>query len=301
MEHRPTMSDVVSLRLTDHAVADYVWQPRLPLSVSPRPFLHPVRTLAGTEVTELMPADHPHHLGVGVAIADVGGVNFWGGRTFVPGRGPTDLRNHGTQHHQNLGTHSFSSLDHDLRWTGPDGVDLLHERRSISAVAVDDVAWALDFSYELTNMTALPLAFASPATNGRPGAGYGGFFWRARRDGQRVEVLGPDRAGVRHLHGSRARWLALAGGDSDAPWSLVFVPDQQAQGIDPWFVRHDDYAGVGSSLAWDRPLVVAQGAGIRRRIVTLVVDGRLRSAQVAGILDAAEAILREPDRGASDG
>ncbi len=66
-----------------------------------------------------------------------------------------------------------SSIDHDLRWTGPERVDLLHERRTISAVAVSEVAWALDFSYEMTNVTALPLALASPATNGRPAAGYG--------------------------------------------------------------------------------------------------------------------------------
>ncbi|WBB47806.1 PmoA family protein [Verrucosispora sp. WMMA2044] len=226
-----------------------------------------------------------------MAIADVGGVNFWGGRTLVSGRARWTCATTALNFTRGWVRTTPSSIDHDLRWTGPERVDLLHERRTISAVAVSEVAWALDFSYEMTNVTALPLALASPATNGRPAAGYGGFFWRARRSGRRVEVLGPDRVGVRHLHGSRARWLALVGGGSDAPWSLVFVPDRGSQQADQWFVRHDDYAGVGSSLAWDRPLVLAPGAGIRRRIVTLVVDGRLRVAQVAGVLSAAEAIL----------
>ncbi|BCB86203.1 DUF6807 family protein [Phytohabitans suffuscus] len=52
---------------------------------------------------------------------------------------------------------------------------------------------------------------------------------------------------------------------------------------DIWFVRSRDYAGVGSSLAWDQPLVVAAGTALRRRIITVVADGRLRSREVAGM------------------
>jgi hypothetical protein len=269
-------------------VASYVWQPRLPAALSPRPFVHPVRTLAGTEVTEIMPVDHPHHLGVGVAVADVGGANFWGGRTFVRSRGSVVLANHGVQQHREWATRTSTALVHELRWTGPDGVDLLHERRRITALPVDDRAWALDFTFELTNITPVPLAFASPATNGRPGAGYGGFFWRARRGGGRIHVLGPERSGERHLHGRRTPWMALTGNHS-APWTLIFVTAGPQPGTDPWFVRSRDYAGVGSSLAWTRPLVVAPGAGIRRRIITVVADGRLRSRQIADIAGAVAA------------
>ena len=285
--------DAIVLSLADSVVADYVWRPQLPLPLSPRPFLHPVRTLAGTEVTELMPVDHLHHLGVSVAVADVDGVNFWGGRTFVSGRGPVDLPNHGVQRHRGWAEHHPDELSQELQWTGPDGVDLLHERRRIAAVGVSEQAWALDFSFELTNVTDLPLTFASPATNGRPGAGYGGFFWRAPRGDRRVEVFGPDHSGVRHLHGRRTRWLSLTGGSRAAPWTLVFVP----QRIDPWFVRHHDYVAVGSSLAWDQPLIMTQEAGIRRRIVTVVVDGRLNTPQTAAIAGAAETILEQPAKG----
>ncbi|MDQ7905400.1 PmoA family protein [Phytohabitans sp. ZYX-F-186] len=271
-------AQTVSLRLGERPVAEYAWQPRLPETVSPRPFLHPVRTLGGTEVTESMPADHLHHLGVSVAVADVGGANFWGGRTFVPGRGPVHLPNHGTQRHHRWTTRDASSVHHELRWIGPAGTDLVRERRRIAALPVNDRAWALDFGFELTNVTGEPLAFASPATNGRPGAGYGGFFWRARRGDRRIHVLGPDRTGERRLHGQRTAWLALSGADTD-PWTLIFVPGQ----ADLWFVRSRDYAGVGSALAWDQPLVVGSGSALRRRIITVVADGRLRSREVAGI------------------
>nr|BFE82466.1 hypothetical protein GCM10020093_050670 [Planobispora longispora] len=62
---------------------------------------------------------------------------------------------------------------------------------------------------------------------------------------------------------------------SDA-WSLVFV---QAGAVDPWFVRVAEYPGVGPALAWDRPLAVADT--LRRRVVTVVADGRLDRAAAA--------------------
>lgn len=287
--------DAAHLAVGGRRVASYVWQPRLPAALSPRPFVHPVRTLAGTEVTEMMPADHPHHLGVGVAVADVGGANFWGGRTFVRSRSSVLLANHGVQQHWEWATRTSAALVHELRWTGPDGVDLLHERRRITALPVDDRCWALDFTFELTNITPVPLTFASPATNGRPGAGYGGFFWRARRGDGRIHVLGPERSGERHLHGRRTPWMALTGNHT-APWTLIFVTAGPRPETDPWFVRSRDYAGVGSSLAWTCPLVVAQGAGIRRRIVTVVADGRLRSRQIADIAGAVVAGSAESGR-----
>lgn len=60
-------------------VAEYQDGSRIRAVSSPRPYLHPVRTLAGTVVTDHQPLDHVWHLGVGVALQDVDGVNFWGG------------------------------------------------------------------------------------------------------------------------------------------------------------------------------------------------------------------------------
>jgi hypothetical protein len=38
-------------------------------------------------------------------------------------------------------------------------------------------------------------------------------------------------------------------------------------------VRSDDYAGVCSALAWDRPLVVPAGGTLTRQLSVLVADG----------------------------
>nr|BFF27891.1 hypothetical protein GCM10025732_58560 [Glycomyces mayteni] len=174
MDDQVTYVQTHPLSLGGATVAEYVWHPHLPSLLSPRPYLHPVRTLAGVEVTEAMPVDHLHHLGASVAVPDVGGVNFWGGRTYVRGKGSVPLPNHGVQRHHRWEARTDAVIAHELRWVGPDGATVLRERRRIAARPLDDRAWALDFRYALHSAAAGPLEFSSPGAKGREGAGYGG-------------------------------------------------------------------------------------------------------------------------------
>ncbi|MEU6142077.1 PmoA family protein [Streptomyces sp. NPDC047081] len=265
-----TTNDSPVLRVAGRPVGRYVTRPELPARLSPRPYLHPVTTLAGTAVTELSPADHIHHLGVGVAVPDVEGHNFWGGRTYVRDQGPTELDNHGAQRHSSFQLRDPDGFVEELRWVAS-GAELLRERRTVAATELTDSAWALDFTFSLTNVTNGLLSIGSPATNGRPGAAYGGFFWRARKERQAPDVFTPDREGETEVHGTRADWLALAG----ANWTLVFAGATEQTRRDPWFVRTAEYPGVGSSLAYDERLPIEPGETSVRRVVTVVADGRL--------------------------
>ncbi|MFF1443912.1 PmoA family protein [Streptomyces sp. NPDC058295] len=269
----------VVLRVAGRPVARYVTRPELPARLSPRPYLHPVTTLAGTAVTELSPADHAHHLGVGVAVPDVEGHNFWGGRTYVRDRGPTELDNHGAQRHGSFQLRDPDGFVEELRWVAS-GTELLRERRTVAATELTDTAWALDFTFSLTNVTSGPLSLGSPATNGRPGAAYGGFFWRARKEDAAPEVFTAGTEGEASVHGTRADWLALAG----AHWTLVFAGATAATRRDPWFVRTAEYPGVGSSLASAERLRVPPGETAVRRIVTVVADGRLDRHEAAALV-----------------
>ncbi|GAA2205900.1 hypothetical protein GCM10009850_013580 [Nonomuraea monospora] len=267
----------VELLVADEPVAAYEVRPDLPATDSPRPYLHAVRTLGGVEVTQVRPGDHVHHLGVGVAISDLGGVNFWGGRTYVKDQGPTWLDDHGTQRHV-----AFTGLDdggftEHLEWIGPGGRPVAREERTVTARPLTQ-GWALGFAFTLTNLTGAPLEVNSSATKGRAGAGYGGFFWRAPGTStDRVTLPGDEQA----VHGSLSPWLAMEGTTPEGrDWTLVFA---QADG-DPWFVRVEEYPGVGQALAWDRPLTFE--TTLTRRVVTAVLDGRLDA-------DAASAVAAE--------
>ncbi|WAZ27053.1 PmoA family protein [Streptomyces cinnabarinus] len=274
-----TSSDTPVLRVAGRPVGRYVTRPELPDRLSPRPYLHPVTTLSGTAVTELQPADHLHHLGVGVAVPDVEGHNFWGGRTYVRDQGPTELDNHGAQRHSGFQLRDPDGFVQELRWMAS-GAELLRERRTVAATELTDSAWALDFTFSLTNVTAGALSIGSPATNGRPGAAYGGFFWRARKEDTPADVLTPDAEGEERAHGSRAGWVALVG----STWTLVFAGATERTRQDPWFVRADEFPGVGSSLAHDQRLPVPPGDTVVRRVVTVVADGRLDRAAAAALV-----------------
>ena len=274
-----TTNDSPVLRVAGRPVGRYVTRPELPARVSPRPYLHPVTTLAGTAVTELSPADHTHHLGVGVAVPDVEGHNFWGGRTYVRDQGPTELDNHGAQRHNSFQLRDPDGFVEELRWVASGG-ELLRERRTVAASELTDAAWALDFTFSLTNVTDGPLSIGSPATNGRPGAAYGGFFWRARKEHDTPHVFTTDREGEPEVHGTRADWLALAG----TTWTLVFAGATAATRRDPWFVRTAEYPGVGSSLAHTERLPIPPGKTVVRRIITVVADGRLSRHEAAALV-----------------
>ncbi|CAG6397645.1 PmoA family protein [Streptomyces cocklensis] len=266
------MTAGLPLRCGGHTVGTYVHRPDIEGRLSPRPYLHPLTTLGGTAVTEVMPDDHPHHLGAGIAVPDVAGRNFWGGRTYVRDRGPTELDNHGEQRHLRFTWQDDDGFTEELSWTA-DGTELLREERTLRTRRLSSTAWELDLAFTLANSTAEPLRIGSPATNGRPGAGYGGFFWRAPRTGAPPLVFTADAAGEDAVHGSRADWLALAG----ERWTLVL------RAADPWFVRTREYPGVGSALAWRTPLTVPAGGTLTRRVVTAVADGRLGPDEAAAL------------------
>ncbi|MGW1748207.1 DUF6807 domain-containing protein [Streptomyces sp. NPDC002092] len=274
-----TTIDSPVLRVAGRPVGRYVTRPELPARLSPRPYLHPVTTLAGTAVTELSPADHTHHLGVGVAVPDVEGHNFWGGRTYVRDRGPTELDNHGAQRHTAFQLRDPDGFVEELRWVASGG-ELLRECRTVAATELTDTAWALDFTFSLTNVTDRPLSIGSPATNGRPDAAYGGFFWRARKEYDTPHVFTADREGEAEVHATRADWPALAG----TTWTLVFAGATDTTRRDPWFVRTAEYPGVGSSLAHTDRLPIAPAETVVRRIITVVADGRLSRNEAAALV-----------------
>lgn len=255
--------------------------------LSPRPYLHPVRSLGGVTVTDHLPADHPWHLGAGIALQDVNGTNFWGGKTYTRDSGRYEERpDHGriVQLSATLGappqadTHHSDSLHQELSWQAPDGSELLRERRTTRASQVDHRTWRLDLETELT--AVVDASLGGPGSHGAAGSGYGGFFWWLPACVE-AAVFTADRQGEADVHGTVSPWLAWTANFPAGAASLVFAAPAEAP--DPWFVRLSGYPGVGSALAWDRPVILAAGESVRRSFTVWIADGTLSPVEAAAL------------------
>jgi hypothetical protein len=269
------------LRLDGVPVADYADGGEHDPALSPRPYLHPVRTLGGILVTDALPADHPWHLGISVALQDVDGWNFWGGRTYVRGHGYVWRDDHGRIDHAGFAQRDDSGFTERLRWLTPGGQLLLAEHRTLRAGLVEP-GWELEIVTTLTNATDRPVRLGSPATNGRAGAGYGGLFWRLP-PAREPHVYSATAAGEHAVHNSVAPWLAWA--DRACGFTLVLAGTDEASRADPWFLRVKDYPGVGSQLAARDPLMLPPGEGATRGLRALLADGVLDDETVRSWAD----------------
>jgi predicted dehydrogenase len=283
--HRGRDTTVVSGRLGGQEVLVYRDGGGTISTSTPRPYLHPVRTLDGVIVTATHPSDHDWHTGVGMAIPDVNGTNFWGGGTYVHGRGYAIEDDHGVVRGGPV-TEEGPSFRQSLEWIGASGDRELSEERRVEWAEVTPQLWRLTFDSALTSDH--PVGLGSPGSKGRVGGGYGGFFWRFPPC-EDVAVFSPSAHGEDAVHGNVAPWVAWsadfwAGPGTSGPATVILASADAVTHGEPWFVRAQSYPGIGSALAWDRPVELVPGQALTRRFDILVADGRLDSDGVAAAL-----------------
>jgi len=156
-----TDGSAVTVLADDAVLLRYVYAPTTPANESPRPYAHPVNTLAGDTLTNFRPNDHPWHHALSFTLNHVSGANFWGGPTCLPGTGYKWLDNHGAQHHEAWTTleaaGATATLAHTLAWFGPrtSGV----ERVDLNALSASA---ALTSALGSTRSTSIPVT-PSPA------------------------------------------------------------------------------------------------------------------------------------------
>lgn len=257
------------LRLGSTVVARYQDGTAVDSVLSPRPFLDAVISRAGTPLTVTEPTDHPHHLGVSLAIPDVNGSSYWGGRTYVRGEGSVMIANHGRQRRDDLRIEGHR-LHEKLSWVGHDGATQLVEVRELRTSELED-GWSLTWRSHL-KATMAAITFGSPATNGREGAGYGGVFWRFAPDIARV--FSPAGDTEKAVHGAVTPWLAFTFPERGTTVILQQSGTEQL----PWFVRFAEYLGAGPAVAWDEPRRLAEGGELDLEVTAFVLDRHLPDA-----------------------
>lgn len=258
-------ADFATLSVGGTVVGEYHEGASLPRTSSPRPFLR-LRSVGGHRVTESAPADHPHHMDLSLALPDVDGTTFWGGRTYVSGTGSTMLDNHGIQTSVSR-RRTASTIDDELEWSDSRDDLLLRESRRIAVAPFDD-GWVLDWRSSLRGNESA-VSFGSPQTNGRDGAFYGGIFWRTPLGD--AEVRSAAGAGADAAHGSDSPWLAVL---TDEVTIVCTAPRAR------WFIRADGYVGFGPAVAYDSRRRIEKDETLDLEMSAAVIDGRRSDAEV---------------------
>jgi hypothetical protein len=270
----------VTVASGDVELFTYVYRPDTPVLESPKPYLHPIRTLGGRLVSLFRPHDHVWHKGIAWSLPNVGEHNFWGGPTYVHGKSYVQLDNNGSATHREMTTLTAGGdrveLGHTLGWTSQAGAPVIEERRALAAAVLDEAAWALVFETEMTNVSGGTLDFGSPTTKGRENAGYGGLFWRGPRAFTGGIIQSPAGAGGDELRGTRAEWFAFRGRhDETGDSSTVVMVDDAANPQHPpqWFARSEDFACLCPAPFFSEEVPLADGAKLRFRYAVVIADG----------------------------
>jgi hypothetical protein len=286
----------------------YVWQPTDPDLESPRPYLHPVRTLAGDEVSLYRPHDHVWHKGIAWSLCEVGGMNFWGGPTYRRDRGYVQLHNNGRMHHDRfieVGVRDGAlRIDEDLTWTTEQGeVWIAEQRRMAVTVHPGLAAWRLSFASRMRNVSDYVIPIGSPTTQGRDNAGYSGLFWRGPRSFSGGTVITEKGPAGEELMGSRAPWLGYVGRhDGSGRDSTLIFADNPANFCFPceWFVRTSIFACVCPAPFFSTEYQLAGRESLTLSFDVIVADGARDTggcaALVAKILEPADDGLRIVER-----
>ncbi|NLX10708.1 MAG: hypothetical protein GXY36_13710 [Chloroflexi bacterium] len=291
-----TLGRHVDLAWGEQPLFRYVYQPDTPSLESPRPYFHPLHTLAGDVITGFRPNDHRWHHGLSMTVAYLSGENFWGGVTYQDG-GYVQLNNNGRQQHTAWDALTCdgeqAALDERLTWLTHAGEVWFEEQRRIgvSASAITADAWSLELGLRLRNVTHQPLVLGSPTTQGRPNAGYGGLTWRGARDLTRGTIQ-IESGLIAHgdeepLMGQRGRWLAYTGRHDGAERaSTIILVDQPGNPRYPnrWFVRAKEAPYASFALFFDQTYTLEPGAELALTYRLIVVSGAPDAIQIEALI-----------------
>jgi methane monooxygenase PmoA-like len=300
--------DHLSAQLEGVEVFRYVLDDLTDQVESPRPYLHPLRSLDGDVVSIYRPHDHLWHRGLSLALPNVGEHNFWGGVTYTRDQGYVQLPNNGRMANRGLDILPGGAFFEEVDWVTEPGDTIVTEKRQVRAAGLGSPggegtrAWGLSWTSDWTNATGGPILFGSPTTEGRPMAGYGGFFWRGPRDFTGAAVLAPETTepadydapdgvpdGVPEQMGLLAPWIAITGRHDGSSGRSTFVMADSAAntlGAGPWFVRSTPYACISTAPFFFTERVLEPGQTWNWRHQVAVSTGALDVGGVQALVDA---------------
>jgi hypothetical protein len=254
-----------------------------------RPFVHPVRTPSGLELTRDAPDDHPWHHALWFTIKFVNEENFW-----------EEYDAYGVLRHD--GEPSIDeqadgrvSFEGELRWIRPDreSVALVERRRLVHVPLHRDDAYAIDLQTTLVPTTDTVLDRTPFTTWG----GYGGLALRGRGDWHDTRLLLSDGREVERVLGEPGPWCDLSGfvGADDRPAGVTFLdaPSNPRHPV-PWYAstRAATYGDEGwsnfvnAAFLFHEGLAVGEGEPLSFHYRVIVHDGVWPADEVVSAYDA---------------
>ena len=223
-------------------------------------YVHPLRTPAGTVVTDVAPADHPHHRGVFLAWFDMKGkkpADFWGWGAHAPIK---DRRIVNREAEETAG--GFRARN---EWLAEGEVLLVEELEA--AARTEGAANVVDLTYTLTPDADLTL----------PRRAFSGFCVRVPV-GPKLEAFGPDGAvTLPNPHHEQpdtdwpaAPWYAYALTLADGKTAAVAVIDHPKNPPSAWHNQRD--------VRMLNPCIVAPGPVVIKANEPLVLRYRVVAA-----------------------
>ena len=245
----------------------YVFRPEVPPTDAPRPYAHPVCSLAGEVLTNFRPNDHSWHHGLSFTIDSLSGWNFWGGGTYRRGEGYRIRGDHGEQRHVEWLSRTPDLIAHRLDWVAG-GETLLQEERALRPRIESDRAWSLRWQATLRNVSGRALVCANyHSGEGLVGSHYTGLQFRGARDllddhgDASIGIFAEgDLAGERAVHGAPARWMEWRG-QKDTTLRKVAIRFANEEGPLHWFVRRNNPLAA-FPFHYDRNLELPAGAAL---------------------------------------
>jgi hypothetical protein len=222
----------------------YVYAPDTPRNEAPRPYVHPVCSLAGDVLTNFRPNDHPWHHGLSLTLTSVDEVNFWGGPSHRASDGYRWREDHGIQVHRSWETLAPERIEEAIEWReGRSDRVLLKERRDLHTTLVAN-AWSLRWISELVNVSGRELTLGNyHALGGLAGSHYTGLQFRGARDllddhGDATIGISAEGglAGEVAVHGAVARWMEWSC-QHDGSLRRTRIRFENPAGPLPWFAR----------------------------------------------------------------
>jgi hypothetical protein len=222
----------------------YVYVPDTPISESPRPYAHPMCSLAGDVVTNFRPNDHPWHHALSLTLTSVDGVNFWGGPSHRSEDGYQWRNDHGVQRHRSWETLSPARIEETLEWCDARADAVMLRETRLLQTKISGESWSLHWTSILMNVTDRALTLGNyHALGGLAGSHYTGLQFRGARElldehGDAAIGISADAglAGEAAVHGTLARWMEWAG-QHDGSLRRTRIRFENVGDALPWFVR----------------------------------------------------------------